>query len=47
MEKKIYIAPEITVEVLEEEDIVLISLGDSGDLPTIPWNGAKRDESEW
>lgn len=38
MEKKNYIAPEADIELLNAEDVVLISIGDEGDLPTIPWN---------
>ncbi len=37
MEKNVYIAPEMTVELLEEQDIVLISIGDDGELPSIDW----------
>lgn len=47
MEKKNYIAPEADIEQLNAEDIVLISLGDSGNLPTIPWEGSNSAKSDW
>lgn len=40
MEKMTYTAPEIEVVTLEETDIVLISINDSGETgntPIIPW----------
>ena len=37
MEKKIFEAPEATVVVFEENDILTLSPNESGDMPVIPW----------
>ena len=42
MEKKIFEAPEATVVVFEENDILTLSPNEDGDMPVIPWSYRKR-----
>jgi len=37
MEKKVFELPEATVLVFETADILTLSGGDSGNIPSIPW----------
>lgn len=45
MEKLVYVAPEADIELLDAQDVVLISVdtGNPSPLPTIPWNGTSAD----